>query len=135
MKIIETSALFIMDWCFMCKSHEERGAHLFFNCVVAQELWSLVKLFVGCFLGNAFLCVGFVILLEGHFGKRSNGEIWNVAPLCLIWCLWRERNARHFEEEEIHKTKLKFLLLETLYDLTLASHTFSTMDFLSSWIL
>ena len=55
MKIIETSALFIMDWCFMCKSHEERGAHLFFNCVVAQELWSLVKLFVWCFLGNAFV--------------------------------------------------------------------------------
>lgn len=27
--------------------------------------------------------------------------IWMLAPLCLMWCLWRERNARSFEDIEI----------------------------------
>jgi hypothetical protein len=23
-----------------------------------------------------------------------------MAPLCVMWCLWRERNARNFEDRE-----------------------------------
>ena len=32
-------------------------------------------------------------------GKHVS-SIWNLAPLCLMWCLWRERNRRTFEDME-----------------------------------
>ena len=32
-------------------------------------------------------------------GKHVS-SIWNLAPLCLMWCLWRERNMRTFEDME-----------------------------------
>jgi hypothetical protein len=25
-------------------------------------------------------------------------EAWRLAHLCLLWCIWRERNARLFED-------------------------------------
>lgn len=40
-------------------------------------------LFVWCFLGNAFFCVGFVILLEGTLGKKSDGEISESSSFML----------------------------------------------------
>jgi hypothetical protein len=27
-------------------------------------------------------------------------EAWLLAPLCLLWCIWREQNARLFEDVE-----------------------------------
>jgi hypothetical protein len=24
--------------------------------------------------------------------------MWKMVPLCLLWCLWRERNYRNFED-------------------------------------
>lgn len=34
---------------------------------------------------------------KGNFGKFNSGGIWMVVPMCLIWCLWRERNLCTFE--------------------------------------
>ena len=31
------------------------------------------------------------------FGKKSNGRIWKVVPPCLMWCLFRKRNACYLE--------------------------------------
>ena len=33
------------------------------------------------------------------FGRRSSA-IWNLAPLCVMWSLWQERNRRIFEDLE-----------------------------------
>jgi hypothetical protein len=27
-------------------------------------------------------------------------SIWRMAPLCLMWCIWREQNACSFEDCE-----------------------------------
>lgn len=31
-------------------------------------------------------------------GKKIK-KVWLVAPLCLFWIVWKERNARAFEDE------------------------------------
>ncbi len=102
----------IMDWCFMCKSHGESVAHLFRHCVVARELWSLVF----CLFCVSWVMPYFVSELlscwKRRFGNRSNGEIWKADPLCLLWYLWRERNAGCFEGKELHMSKLKILFFE-----------------------
>uniref|UniRef100_A0A2N9IHY6 Uncharacterized protein n=1 Tax=Fagus sylvatica TaxID=28930 RepID=A0A2N9IHY6_FAGSY len=33
------------------------------------------------------------------FGRRSSA-VWNLAPLCVLWSLWKERNRRIFEDLE-----------------------------------
>jgi hypothetical protein len=39
--------------------------------------------------------------------------VWRVIPHCIMWCLWRERNARTFEgcELSIAELKLQFFAI------------------------
>ena len=41
-----------------------------------------------------------VCLLESCGGRDLAKAIWRMAPVCVIWCIWRERNARLFEDKE-----------------------------------
>jgi hypothetical protein len=63
--------------------HETKCDDILNNAVV----WSRV--------GDAQVCVGPVGWLN-WFGKHSS-DVWNLAPLCVMWSLWRERNNRTFE--------------------------------------
>ena len=53
-------------------------------------------------------------------GKHVS-SIWNIAPLCLMWCLWRERNMRTFED------------MESSDDQLLASFSGSLFDWFRAW--
>ena len=55
-------------------------------------------------LGNAKDC--------GH----NNGVIWMAVPYCLMWCIWRERNNRCFEDFERTIADLKLFFFKTLSD-------------------
>ena len=46
-----------------------------------------------------------------RFSKQAAGSIWRMIPHCIMWSLWRERNARCFEgsEKSIHDLKMLFL--------------------------
>jgi len=61
-------------------------------------------------------------------------EVWRLAPLCLLWCIWRERNSRLFEDVETLMVKLWKRLLNMLF-LWIASHhclnSFSYVEFLN----
>jgi hypothetical protein len=41
-------------------------------------------------------------------------DVWRIAPLCLMWTVWREQNARCFEDHEKTHDKLKNMLVKTL---------------------
>ena len=47
---------------------------------------------------------------QGRLGRHQNFVIWRAIPHCLMWCLWRERNARTFEgcEQSVVELKLQF---------------------------
>ena len=48
-------------------------------------------------------------------GKHMS-SIWNLAPLCLMWCLWRERNRRTFEDMESSNDQLLASFSGSLFD-------------------
>jgi hypothetical protein len=52
---------------------------------------------------------------EGQRGNRTVLQIWRMAPLCVMWCQWRERNARSSEDRELGLIELKKMVLQTLY--------------------
>jgi hypothetical protein len=57
-------------------------------------------------------------MLESWRGQRGNRllvSIWRMAPLCLLWCLWKELNAHSFEDCETCLINLKKLVIQTLF--------------------
>jgi hypothetical protein len=41
--------------------------------------------------------------------------VWKMVPCCLLWCLWRERNGRQFEDKERTIEKLISFFFYSLY--------------------
>ena len=80
----------IMDWCFMCKSQEKRVSHRFLHCREAWEMWSLIFCLFGVSLVMPSSVLELLSCWKKHFGKRRDREIWNIVPLCIMLCCWRQ---------------------------------------------
>ena len=106
----------ILDWCYMCKCNSETINHLFLHCPVALELWDMVFGLFGVCWVMPFSVVGLLACWQGRFGCHRNGDIWMVVPHCLMWCIWKERNSRCFEDKERSMPDLKLLFFRTLLD-------------------
>jgi hypothetical protein len=63
------------------------------------------------------------------FGYGPANEVWQLLPLCLMWCIWRERNARHFEDIETSMVELRKCLLNTLYIWLASQHSFNMFTY------
>ena len=108
--------LVIMDWCCMCKEAGESIDYLFHHCHTARELWALVFSMFGIWWVMPRHVVD--LLAYWNFCKRRSrsATAWGLIPNCLMWVIWRERNARSFGDLEKTIQKLKqfflFMLLE-----------------------
>ena len=66
--------------------------------------------------------------------KRKNAR--RVAPLCLMWTLWKERNGRVFNDVERSDQTIKHSFLYTILNwarVYLKDHTLSMFDFIA-WL-
>ena len=100
----------------MCKCNSEIVDHLFLHCLVASELWDMVFGLFGVCWVMPLSIVGLFACWKGRFGRHRNGDIWMVVPHCLMWCIWKERNSRCFEDKEHSMLDLKLLFFKTLLD-------------------
>jgi len=125
--------IIVMDWCSMCKTAGESIDHLFLHCMVATKLWrTILHLF-----GVEWVMPGSVKDMLGSWrgqkGNRTLIQIWRMAPLCLMWCVWREQNTRCFEDCETGLSNLKRKMLQMLFmwrDRIKLMHECSYFDFL-----
>ena len=79
--------------------------------------------------------LGLLECWQGRFGRHRNGFIWLIVAHYLMWCLWRERNSRCFEDIERSIPDLKSFFFSTLLDWLVAmqNQSFpSYFDFLDS---
>jgi hypothetical protein len=77
---------------------------------------------------------GFLTSLGGLIGYSLAKEVWRLVPLCIMWCIWRERNAPLFEDVEISMIELRKFMLNTLHIWIVAHHILdvpSFVDFLN----
>ena len=135
--------ILILDWCCMCKRNGELVDHLLIHCSIAFDLWSMVFTLFGIHWVMPKTVVELLACWQGKFGRHRNFAIWMAMPHCLMLCIWRERNNRHFEDLERLVANLKLFFLKTLLDWVTVSgfRSFSSvhdfMDFctLCTWFV
>ena len=103
-----------VDCCIMCRCNGEMVDHLLLHCGKAYWLWSLVFRSFGIFWVLPRSVADTLFGWWNWLGKHVY-SIWNLAPLCLMWCLWRERN-RTFEDIESSDDQLLASFNGTLFD-------------------
>ena len=99
----------------MCRSNGETVDHLLLHCGKTYRLWSLV------FRSFGFSWVLLRSVVDTLFGwwnwpRKHLSSIWNLVPLCLMWCLWREQNRRTFEDMDSSDDQLLASFSSTLFD-------------------
>ena len=104
-----------VDWCIMCRCNGETADHLLLHCGKAHRLWSLVFRSFG-FSWVLLRTVANTLFGWWNWPRKHSSSIWNLALLCLMWCLWREKNWRTFENLEISDDQ--YWLLSVALNLT-----------------
>ena len=99
--------MLVLDWCYMCKSCGESMDNLLLHCSIACELWSLVFYLFGIHWVMPHKVIELFKSWQAMFGWHHNIHFWRLVPHCLIWCIWRERNARSFERCECSTLEVK----------------------------
>ena len=51
-----------------------------------------------------------------NWPKKHSSSIWNLAPLCLMWCLWRKQYWRMFKDMESSDDQLLASFSGFLFD-------------------
>jgi hypothetical protein len=85
--------------------------HLFLHCEFAIELWNSILQLFGVDWVMPRKMSNLLGSWRGQFGTRHALQIWKLASLCLMWCLWREWNAWSFEDRESVLLKIKKMML------------------------
>lgn len=96
---------------------------------MASEMWSFVFYLFDIHWVMPLLVMDLLASWQGSFGRHPNAAIWKIVPQCLIWYIWRERNARNFEGCEWSIIELKSFFLFSLLDWDRALQAFSCDSF------
>ena len=98
----------------MCKKDEESTDHLLLHCECAQFLWNAFFLHFGLAWAMPSRTINLLQCWWSE-GRSRSAMVWKMVPLCIMWCLWSERNRRFFEDSERSLGDLLHLFLTTLF--------------------
>ena len=65
--------------------------------------------------------------------EKHSSQIWNFVPLCILWCIWKERNQRTFEDLDSSGNQMLASFCGTLFDWSQAWRV-TTSDSLPSFL-
>ena len=124
----------LVNWCCFCRCDEETVNHLLLHFKFAFALWSEVLIMFGVQWVIPDTIVSLLFAWRNWLGTYSS-KVWNMVPACLMWLVWKDRNARTFEDIERPIDMLKNLLVRTLFEWSRIwglMHYSSLSDFLIS---
>jgi hypothetical protein len=106
--------IIIVDRCYLCKRDGETVDHLLLHCDVATTLWNHVF----SRFGMSWVIPRRVVDLFACWWKASRSRsaaVWKMVPICILWCVWKERNFRCFEDLENSMENFVASFFHTLY--------------------
>jgi hypothetical protein len=124
--------IIIVDRCYLCKRDGESVDYLLLYYDVASTLWHHVF----SRFGMSWVMSRRVIELFACWwkpGRPRSAAVWKIVPVCILWCVWKERNLRCFEHMENSKEDIVASFLHMLHLWTVAflsSLSISYSDFL-----
>lgn len=98
----------------MCKMNRETVDHLLLNFEVARVLWNAIFTRFSLSWAMPIRVVDFFACWWTD-GRSRSAAVWKMVPSCLMWCLWRERNDRIFEDKEMTFEELRTFFFYSLY--------------------
>lgn len=94
--------------CVFC-SEGETNFHLFFDCIVAQNIWSFVSSHFKIPIGTDFESVA-----RFWISNKRNSAL-NTVTSAVLWCLWKYRNSTIFNNTiSTSIIQVRILILRTL---------------------
>ena len=99
----------------MCRCYGETVDHLLLHCGKAYRLWCFVLRIFGISWVPSCTVQDCLFSWWNWLGKHSS-YIWNLVPLCLMWCIWRERNRWTVEDLNRSEDQLLALFSGSLFD-------------------
>jgi len=109
----------LVDRCCMCKQNGELVNHLLLHCDVAYALWSVIFTHFGLF-GVMPRSVLDLFARWWTFERPMSTVIWKMVLTCILWCVWKERNNRCFEDLERSLEDILAFFFHALYLWTVA---------------
>lgn len=92
--------------CVFCNESQETVRHVLFECAFSYQVWMECASWLGVqivFSSNPSMnLLSFSSILEGKRGKTIAICIWE----CMIWLIWKARNAYLFRKERTGAHKL-----------------------------
>ena len=124
----------LVSWCCMCKADGESVDHLLLHCSFAKELWDLLFVMFGVHWVMPHSVIELFACWPRRLGSLHRTVLWRAAQHCLMWCIWKKRNARLFEGREKNVFELKLQFMRSFAGWMAASGPFgcsSLIDFLA----
>ncbi|KAJ9701246.1 hypothetical protein PVL29_006548 [Vitis rotundifolia] len=88
------------DICMMSMKHGETVDHLFLHCSLTMGLWhKLFQLTKTDWVPPRSIFDMLSTNFNGFGSSKRGIVLWQAACIALIWVVWRERNARIFEDK------------------------------------
>jgi hypothetical protein len=114
--------MIVTNRCWLCELDGELVDHLLLHCRVANALWNVIF----SRFGLCWVMLGSVRELFACWwteGCSRSAMVWKMALLCLMWCIWRECNARCFEDTSWSFEEILHDFLFTFYTWTVGWFT------------
>ena len=119
-----------------CVRKKKKSDHILIHCSKTHLLWWLVFALFGIqWVTHSSIREVLLSWHETFVGKKRK-KAWKVAPLCLFWTLWRERNRRAFHNYESIDQAIKNYFLHLFWDwvrLSIEDGSLSLLDFVD-WV-
>ncbi|WJZ96627.1 hypothetical protein VitviT2T_015292 [Vitis vinifera] len=88
------------DICILCMKHGESADHMFLHCSLTIGLWHrLFQLAKMDWVPPRSILDMMYIKFNGFGSSKRGIALWQAANIALIRIVWRERNARIFEDK------------------------------------
>ena len=120
--------IILVNWCCLCKGDGEIVDQLLLHCHFLREFWDMMLALFGVQWVMPQKVVDVLACWQGSYGRHRYSRIWMCIPHCLMWYIWRERNAGSFEGCALSVLDLKLLTLKTLDEWVSIMGCFSCSD-------
>ena len=105
----------LANMCPFWKKEEEELEHILIHCQAIWGQWTDLLSAFGVDWTCPFLAKDLIQSWMHFLVRKKAKAIWRVAPLLLLWAIWKERNKIIFEDATFSLLRLKLSIIQSLF--------------------